>query len=72
MRNFSLIKSVIQNNVHQEFLRGGPGLYIGYNSEFFELGASHFSNSSDCLAQGKTEGGESKSEDQCQGDVEDA
>ncbi len=30
--NFTLSHSVIQNNVHQGFLGGGPGLYVGYNT----------------------------------------
>ena len=32
VRNFRLSHSVIQNNVHQGFLGGGPGLYVGYNT----------------------------------------
>jgi hypothetical protein len=30
--NFTLTHSVIQNNIHQGFLGGGPGLYIGHNT----------------------------------------
>ena len=32
VRNFTLSHSVIQNNVVQGFLGGGPGLYIGHNT----------------------------------------
>jgi len=30
--NFTLSHSVIQNNLYQGFLGGGPGLYVGYNT----------------------------------------
>ena len=32
VRNFTLSHSVIQNNIHQGFLGGGPDLYIGHNT----------------------------------------